>query len=244
MRMKWSLILLIFLLPFNAYGSTVYPEMFYINNNGVLLYKIINWWYFSPPEESSQLCGSSIRYLNRGNTRVGYHESKMILTFRIQDGFTDQLMVFKHCEGEDGPSILKCSSVNKKYFGRGVATDMSGKLLSKGIFVIKNVDKKHGRKVLKIESEIVFELEGVICGLMNGKIALYHGRTFLRHCPMESVDREGRYPITLKIINSGTKEVLSLYSAVVEVEPRKTTNTETPASCGPAGDQTFKKFDK
>jgi hypothetical protein len=215
--MKWLLFLSIVLSCDHVLGYYVhYPVTFYIDNNSVLLYKVINWWYDCLPEESDQLCGRLLKYQIMDHAKVEYNEAEMILKLGIKGGFTDQLIIFKQCEGCIGPSYLKCTRLNKKYFGNGVAINISKDFSTESTLRIKNVDKKHGQLIMSLEHDIVFESEGAIGGLLNGKIALHQAGTFLRNCPEVSDDRSKNFPITFKIINSHTKEVLAEYTAILE----------------------------
>lgn len=126
------------------------------------------------------------------------------------------LSIFKQCKQCSGPSYLKCAWLNKKYFGNGEAGIVLDDLSSAGAFVINNIDKNHARRLQGIEKNMVFELEGTICALLNGKIALHQSGDFIKTCPAASHSRDVSLPTSLKIINSGTKEVLATYSMVTE----------------------------
>jgi len=191
-------------------------ETYYINNNRVLLYKIINWWYDCLPDEENKLCGSLIKCRNKDNAQVQYNEAEMILKLKIKGGFADQLSIFKQCKQCFGPSYLKCSWLNKKYFGSGEAGIVSNDLPAISAFIINNIDKYHGRQIQSIEKNIVFELEGAIGGLLNGQIALHQVGNFIKTCPAASHGRDNSLPFSLKIINSSTKEVLAKYYVIVE----------------------------
>ncbi len=192
-------------------------ETYYIDNNRVLLYKVINWWYDCLPEESSKLCGSLIKCQSKGNAQVEYNETEMILKLQIKGGFADLLSTFKQCEQCFGPSYLKCTWLNKKYFGSGEAVFVvSNELPAMSAFIINNIDKKQGQLIRGIEKDILFEIQGVIGGLLNGKIALHQAGNFIKTCPGAPQSRDDCFPISLKIINSHTKEVLAKYSAILE----------------------------
>ncbi|MDD9301895.1 MAG: hypothetical protein HUK40_05895 [Desulfobacter sp.] len=51
---------------------------------------------------------------------------------------------------------------------------------------------------------------------MNGKIALHHAGKLLKTCPADSGKQDERYPITLKIVNSQTEEILAKFSVVFD----------------------------
>ncbi len=217
-RMKWCLFLSIILSYSHVFGygyHVHYPETFYINNNSVLLYKVINWWYDSPHEASKQLCGSHMKYQVVDNARVEYNEAG-VLKIRIKGGFTDQLSIFKQCKMCFGPSYLKCTWLNKKYFGNGSAMTISKNFSTESTLVMKGIDKKYGRLMVGIEHDLMFESEGVIGGLLNGKIALHRAGTFLKKCSPLPDGRGDHYPFSLKVINSRTKEMLAEYTEILK----------------------------
>jgi len=216
MLMKWFLSFTIVLSCFLIINHGAFcSETYYIDNNRVLLYKVINWWYDCLPEESSLLCGSLIKCQSKGNVQVEYNEAEMILSLQIKGGFANLLSIFKQCEQCFGP-YLKCTWLNKKFFGRGEALIVSNEVPTMSAFIINNIDKKQGRLIRSIEKDIIFELEGVIGGLLNGKIALHQAGNFIKDCSGDLQNRNDSSPISLKIINPHTKEVLAKYSAILK----------------------------
>ncbi|GAB6145977.1 hypothetical protein JCM12294_34170 [Desulfocicer niacini] len=191
-------------------------EIYYISNNRVLLYKIINWWYDCLPEESNLICGSIIKCKSKGDTQVVYDETEMKLKLQINGGFAEQVSIFKQCEQCEGPSYLKCTWLNKKYFGNGEAAIISNNLSAINAFILNNIDTRHGRAVQSIEKDIEFELEGSIGGLLNGRIALHQSGKFIKTCSAAYLGLSDNFPVSLKIINSKTKEVLAIYSSKME----------------------------
>ncbi|WP_027362442.1 hypothetical protein [Desulfospira joergensenii] len=191
-------------------------ETYHIGNNRVLLYKIINWWYDCLPEESNALCGLTVKCRSRDDTQVVYNETEMILRLQIDGGFAGQFSIFKQCEPCLGPSHLKCTWLNKKYFGKGEAAIISNDFQAIRIFTIKNIDKYHGQIIQNLEKDIEFELEGSIGGLLNGRVALHRAGDFIKTCSTPSHGLGDSLPISLKIINSNTKEILATYSAIME----------------------------
>lgn len=191
-------------------------ETYFIDNNRVLLYKIINWWYDCLSEESTQLCGSLIKCRNKGDARVRYDETRKFLQLQINGGFANLLSIFKNCEQCFGPSHLKCTWLNKKYFGGGKAAIISNEVPAISGFTFHGVDKDHSRIIQSIESEIELELEGKVGGLLNGKIALHKAGNSLKSCPDISQDRADNFITSLKFINSHTKEILAEYSVVFQ----------------------------
>ena len=191
-------------------------EDYYIDGNPILLYKVINWWYDCLPKESKQLCGHLIKCESNGDARVEYIEAEKKLKLKIKGGFADLLSISKPCGQSFGPSYLKCTWLNKKYFGTGEAVDIPNESPLINDFIIHNVGKYHGRLIYSIEKYMVFELEGVIGGLLNGKIALHQAGNFIKDWPAADHGRGNGFPVSLKIINSNTKEALANYSVITE----------------------------
>jgi len=190
------------IINYNAFCS----ETYYIDGNRVLLYKIINWWYDCLPEKSNLLCGNSIKYQNQGESQVEFNETESRLKFQIYKGFAKLLSI--------GPSYLKCTWLNKKYFGNGKAAIVSNTWPSISPFIINNINKRYGRQIQDIQKDIMFELDGVIEGLQNGKIALDQEGNFLKTCPKASHNNDNAFPVFVRIINSKTEEVLAKYIVV------------------------------
>ncbi len=74
------------------------------------------------------------------------------------------------------------------------------------------MDKTYVQKIMSIENEIEFEIKGVICGLLNGKIALHHKGNFIKTCNIDSNKQDENYPISINIANSQTNEIMAKYS--------------------------------
>lgn len=217
MLMKWFLS---FMVVFSCLHINIpdafCSESYYINNNRVLLYKIINWWNDCIPEESSHLCWRRIKCENEGDAHIVYSETEKTLKLQIKGGFAELLSTFKQCDQCFGPSYLQCTWLNKKYFGYGEAVIVQDELPAISALFFNNINKKEWRLIRSVEKDIELVLEGVIGGLlmMNGKIALHQAGNFLKTCPKPNQNRDNSFPISLKIINSRTEEVLAKYTAI------------------------------
>ena len=191
------------------YQKAYCSEKYYIDNQRVLLYKIINWWYDCLPEESTRLCGSRIKYENRGNARILYDAAEQKLTLEVDGGFAELLAFFKVCQGCRGPSHFECTWLNGKYFGMGRAKIFS----RQQTFTVENVDENQAKAIRSMKHHLVFVVEGIIGGLMNGQIALHQGGDLLKTCP-EPEQSDEPYSIRLTLFNSKTNEMLATYQAV------------------------------
>ena len=186
-------------------NRAVCSEKYYINNNKVLLYKIINWWYDSLPEESHQICGSLIRCQTKDNIRIEYNAIEMKLRFNAKESFADLLSIFKECKQCWGPSYLELTWLNKEYFGDGKFMTSADKYS----YTFSHIERTNAQRIQSLADVIGLELEGVICGLMNGKIALHHSGNLLKTCQTDSEKQDKIFPITLKIVNYQTEEILA-----------------------------------
>ncbi len=204
-----SIIIVAMAILLMAHQKACCEENYYIDNQRVLLYKIINWWYDCLPEESILLCGSPIKYENRGNAHILYNDSEKKLTLGINGGFADMLALFKQCQGCPGPSHFDCTWLNRKYFSNGQAKMFSRRLP----ITIENVDRNQTRIIRSMAHHLVFAVEGVIGGLMNGRIALHPSGDMLKNCPKPGPFDEA-FPIRLKLFNSKTNEILATYHAI------------------------------
>lgn len=192
-------------------------ETYFIDHQRVLLYKIINAWYDSPPEESERLCGLPIQYHNQGNVRVEYNGlEEQALHLQINEDPADLLSVLKPCQRCFGPAFFQCTWLNKKYFGKGEAVVLSNDPKTISVFRFHLVGEKQARHLQRIEKDIALVIEGVVRGLLNGKIALHRSGTLIRECPGGSSPGEENTSIVLKIVNFRTKEVMARYIAVFQ----------------------------
>ena len=219
---KWLLAFAVVLAYVSAMpNDAACSEKYYINNKQVLLYKIINWWYDSLPEESHQLCGSIVKCQTKGNIQIEYDAIEMKLGITAKESFADLLSIFKQCEQCWGPSYLKLTWLNKDYFGDGKFIASTDKRSTSNSYIFAHIDQKYAQKIQSIEDVIGIELEGAIHGLMNGKIALHPAGKLLKTCQTDSEHQDENFPITLKIVNSQTEEILAKLSVVFDNKSHK-----------------------
>jgi hypothetical protein len=187
-------------------------ETCYIDDSPLLLYKTINWWYDSLPEESSMLCGKPIKCINEGNARVEYDEAKMKINIKIERGLASMLSVFKKCVSCYGPTHLHNLSINPDYFMNSktiLAPDDSSTI---NRFRFNNINKERAQLLKSIEKDLVFVVEGVIGGLYNGQITLHESGALLKHCRGPFFGKYDNYPICIKIIDARNKKILAEYT--------------------------------
>ncbi len=228
--MKTFLFLTIIFLSFHAliqeaFGNetahSFISEKCHVNNNDILLYKIINWWNDSLPEDDMLPCGDPIKCQNIGNTKVEYSAAERILNLQIIGEFGELISVFKQCEQCSGPAYLQCTWLNTQYFGDVEAT--TSPTISRDIKTLSfnGISPQQANHLKNIEKDLSFVVEGVIGGLLllDGRIALHQAGKFLKKCPKSSQSQKESFPISLKIINSRTQEAVAKYHVVFNDNP-------------------------
>lgn len=182
------------------------------------MYKVLNWWNDSLPEDDSLPCGDKLKCQSTGGITLEYDELQMILKIHPAGGFGDLVSLFKRCEQCYGPSSLKSSWLSEKYFGKGEAVIIPKTETSIRLVVFNNISKKQAFFIRTIEKDVTFVLEGKIGGLLlDGKIALHHVGDFLKSCPKVGQNQEDSSPVSLTIINSQNEEVMAKYLAVCDI---------------------------
>jgi len=201
-------LLCIHIFSFDAFCEETYR----IDNNRVLLYKIINWWYDCLPDECDLFCGKTVECDNRGNAEIEYSAADMTLKLKVKGGFADLFSIFKACKDCYGPSYLECRQLNRKYFGNGKAVGIHAGFRGFNEFVFNAISSSQAQSVRNIKDDIKFVLKGRIGGLVGGKVALHQAGQFQKACPKDPKNQKAAFPITLKIVNAQTDEILAIYS--------------------------------
>lgn len=149
-------------------------ELYFLDGSRVLLYKIINWWYYAPPGEGDQLCGERLEYVKTGNAKVHYFDKKTQVTITIDGGFAPLLSVVRKCE--TCPAVY--SVVGSWQEGEDLSSESPRLTIDELPFTneytltIEGIDRKMVETIRTWEADLVFTLSGVVQGLQNGKIAV------------------------------------------------------------------------
>lgn len=184
-------------------------ETYFIGDQPVLLYKVINWWYDSLPAESGALCGKPIQCRNEGNAGIEYDALKKEVTINIRGGLAGMLLTFKACGDCYGPSRFHCTWLNRNMFKGGDATVVVVDSTVIQGFSFSPVEREQAGIIQTMADDLRFELEGVIGGLADGRVALHASAGLLKHCSAASDDQANFYPISLRIMNSKNNDVIA-----------------------------------
>ena len=210
---SFHLILLGFILiPCFGFGY----EKYYIDNEPVLLYKIINWWHDCISNNCSRFCDRRVKYVNNGTVHIKYNRSNSVLTLKFTEPFADLLIPLKQNDRDFGPSRFKCTWLNKLYLGSPTPDDINNISFLHHEIIFHSVDFRQANLLKKSESNIGIVIEGAIGGLHESKIMLYQTGEISRYCQSTQNNDKHHSPIFLQIINFKTKETLAVYEAVWE----------------------------
>ena len=197
-------------------ASGAATEKYYIDQQPVLLYKIINWWNNCLPDDCDLFCGKTIAYTDQGNVNIERNSQGDDLTLRVNGTFAQMISPFRQSKAFFGPNRLQCKWLNEKYFGNGIAEDFTDTANGVSKLRFQSVSHRHAELLKTVEKDIGVVLSGVIGGLMNSKIALHQAGKMPNHCVKVRTNGQEQYPIHMKIINAQTTEVLAEYTAMWE----------------------------
>lgn len=122
------------------------------------------------------------------------------------------LLAFKKCKLCYGPSYFHCLWLNQKYFNGATSNVILKDSSIIGGFTFRNIEKEQAQLIRSISHDIQFILEGVIGGLSNGQIALHESGNLLKRCNRAALYPDEKYPITLKMINTSTNEIIAIFN--------------------------------
>jgi hypothetical protein len=178
-----SPVVALFCLCLSVHSATA-SEVYILGDQQVLLYKIINWWYFAPDDYSGQLCGESISYKSSGTAEI--HLSPDSSTMKLS--FNQQCAPLLALVGDGNTSPTKTSMdsswVNEDYFTSHKATltiEETPHTNSCSI-AINNVQYEQQDYLLAHQSILTLNITGTLYGLGEGKMALSPAGDFLEKC--------------------------------------------------------------
>jgi len=197
------LFIIVFISLFCLPRTTVSQELYLLEGHQVLLYKIINWWYFAPNEDSVQLCGDLLEYKNIGNAKISFLQNGSIMKISIEGGFAPLLSVIEGCES-CSPTSTEAMWTNDTYFAKSKTTlhiEESAYNNNYSIF-IENINKDRLKVLEETQNQLAFILTGTVQGLQNGKITLHPAGDVLEKCNESNERRLGFSAINLVVVLS------------------------------------------
>ncbi len=184
-----------------AYSELYESDLYYLDENEVLLYKILNWWSIEDNKKSTEFCFNNIKVRSNKTLNLAYNKKTKILKIYLKEDFADLISIF-----DNKNTNLKNEYINKKYF-KNLKAQSIKKINN---ITLKNISAGEYKRINKIKNNIAFELEGKVAGLLayNGKISFDKSGDFLRPCPQKPNEK---FDIIFKILNMKTKEILVKY---------------------------------
>lgn len=200
-----KLIIFLFLfssINFYANSELYESDLYYLDKNEVLFYKILNWWSIVPNRNDTELCFKNIEVRSNKTLNLKYNEKLKILKIYLKEDFADLISIF-----ENKNTYLKNEYTNKKYF-KNLKIESIQKVNN---ISLKNISLSEYKKINSIKNNLAFELEGKVAGLLafSGKISFHKRGDFLRPCPEKTNEK---FDIFFKILNIETDEILVKYS--------------------------------
>lgn len=180
--------------------AVISQELYLLEGHQVLLYKIINCWYFAPNEDSVQLCGDLLEYKNIGKAKISFFQNSSTMKISVEGGFAPLLSVAEGCDN-CSPSSTEAMWMNDSYFSNSKATlhIEESTYNNKYSIFIENINKNRLNVVEEEEKQLTFILTGTVQGLQNGKIALHPAGDFLGKCKESNEGRLGLSAVDLAV---------------------------------------------
>ncbi|VEN73516.1 conserved hypothetical protein [Candidatus Desulfarcum epimagneticum] len=179
-----------------------------IGDRPVVLYKIIHAWYDLPDGEWEFLCRKRATCVRDGAARVRHDP----VTKRLRIDVAKDMAPLLFYSPGPRPPYFRMKWLSREYFGnarRARALKKDGRVRG---FAFENIPTKTARKLLDMEKDISFSMEGAIQGLANGEIALARSGRLIKTCPAET-KKEPAPPIAIKIIDRKTGKVMARWEA-------------------------------
>jgi len=195
------------------YSSDLYSNFQYVDNNQVLLYKIMNWWNIDSNQNDITPCNKAIKYKRIGNIKVEYDDKSRELTLVLKNSFAKLVDILKECKNCYGPEYLENIFLNQDYFKNATTKNITKELSLLNKLIFNDVNQREAFKIKNIEKDITLIFEGVIGGLLSGSnnISVHQAGSFFRNCPIKG---KKNFPIKFTIMNKSTNETLVVYSSI------------------------------
>lgn len=193
-------------------------ETCYVEDNYVLLYKMINWWNDSSPEDDTLLCGNRIRCLSSKSVTSEYNAAEKRLSFEVAGDFGELISPLKQCDRCFGPSYFQCTRLNEKYFPEMSCAEIEVLRGNINQVSIQNISGNLAANFKSVEKNLVFVVEGRIGGLLltDGRIALHTSGSFLKTCSESFAEESNKIPISLTINDINAGAVVARFEAVYD----------------------------
>ena len=194
-----------------AHSSSA-SQLYLLGGHQVLLYKIINWWYFAPAEESARLCGESLEYHVSGNAYVTFVEHDSALKISFKDGLAHLLSVVGGCDACSPAASVQATGLNQDYFkeARAVVTIEELPHSNDYSIMIRSISNEASQLLQNAQNQLTVILTGTVQGLQNGKITLNPSGDLLGKCTDSNISSTAPAATTLVVtLSVGGPQLMS-----------------------------------
>lgn len=212
-----SLLLLLLLFSIAGAGPSRAANFAYtIDDQPVLLYKIIQWWYDAQAADAPWVCGRTLACHTTDPIQITYVQSDRRLSLRFEAGFAE--LVSAGAPEAGVPSMdLRATGLDPNYFGDVTAKLCPDPACALGRICVEGVAPDQADRLAAMGDRLEVVLAGTVCGLVDGRIALAHGQGLLKVCPA-SASAATAYqaatasqPVTLALRNRHADAVLAIF---------------------------------
>lgn len=206
-----SLLLLLLLSIAGTVPSHAASFAYTIDDQPVLLYKIIQWWYDAPTSEIPWACGRALSCRTTDPIQITYTLNDRRLTLRFGAGFAE-LVSAGAPEAGIPAMALRATWLDTNYFHAVTARLYPDPANALGRLSVEGVAPELADRLAAMANRLEVVLSGPVCGLVDGRIALSHGQGLLKGCPASASPATASRPVTLTLRNRYTNTVLAIFA--------------------------------
>lgn len=189
-------------------------ERYFLNDQRVLLYKIINWWYDANPAEAGQICGDRLRYENNRGWNLHESDNEIRLTHAGGQSCGSLVSLRSHCAHSSTTTFrVQPEWANTEYFEvSDISFEFEEQTTSnRCTIIIDNVSQHLLERMRTGFTELKLTINGRVNGLGNGKVALLSGGDCYQRCPIWSAAERQLETVRIDLVNSSSGESLARF---------------------------------
>lgn len=189
-------------------------ESYFLNDQRVLLYKIINWWYDANPAEAGQICGDRLRYENNRGWNLHESENEIRLTLAGGQDCGSLVSLKSRCDHSSFTFYrAQADWVNTQHFEESEISFVYEERPTNNrcTIVIDNVSQHLLERMRTGFTELKLTISGRVNGLGNGKVALLSGGDCYQRCPIPPAADRQQETVRIDLVNSSSGESLARF---------------------------------
>lgn len=197
-----------------TYNLGYSEERYFLNDQRVLLYKLINWWYHAAPAEAHQICGDSLRSEITGGWLRYESESGIKLALAGEYGCGSLISLKTGCgQSPQRSHRVDATWVNTEYFESGQLSFVfeERRETNDCSLVIYNVSEPSLEMLRTAAVGLQLTISGRVNGLGNGKVALLGGGDCYERCSKPSAAGVLHQSVQIDLVNTFSGETLASF---------------------------------